>query len=216
MEEKDDTFKNINTKITLIENDVLEGYISLLNLELVPLFNDIKDHLTINNIHHGSETYVHLSKLLNKKFEELKILLSSLDNKTIFSHYLKLNPTDEQINHLLSNCWTKPFTINSLSMKFLELSKSKLSLNKRISYKIEHPTKVKINQDFFLEIPSQEFTEKMIGFFDQIKEKLPCSFDRIFEDEQDQILIYKNFVYLLHLLQLGKIKYQKDTNFLYI
>ena len=38
----------------------------------------------------------------------------------------------------------------------------------------------------------------------------------IFGDEQDQAKIYEIFVYLLHLLQLGKIKYQKETNTLYV
>ena len=216
MEDKDGIFKNLNNKIATIENDILQGNINLLNLELVPLFNAIKEHLTIYNIHQGSGTYGQLTKLLNEKLEELKLLLNSLDDKTIFSHYLNLNPTDEQINNLLNKCWNKPFIINSLSIKFLKLSKNKLSLNKKISYKIEHLTKLKTNQDFFLEVPSQEFIEKILDFFNQIKKKLPCSFESIFEDEQNQIAIYKNFVYLLHLLQSGKIKYQKDTNFLYI
>jgi len=38
----------------------------------------------------------------------------------------------------------------------------------------------------------------------------------VFDNELDQIEIYEQFVYLLHLLQLGKIKYQKDTNTLYL
>jgi len=55
-----------------------------------------------------------------------------------------------------------------------------------------------------------------MDFFNAIKYKFPCSFDDIFEDEHDQIIIYEKFVYILHLLQLGKIKYQKESNFLYM
>ena len=42
------------------------------------------------------------------------------------------------------------------------------------------------------------------------------SYDEIFEDEHDQIRIFENFVYLLHLLQLNLIKYQKETKYLYL
>ena len=73
-----------------------------------------------------------------------------------------------------------------------------------------------MKQNFLLEVPEQKFTEKMNNYFNHIKSRLPCSFDEIFENEQDQIKVYENFVYILHLLQLGKLKYQKETNFLYI
>ena len=56
----------------------------------------------------------------------------------------------------------------------------------------------------------------MTSFFNKIKEKLPCYFEDIFDDELDQMKVYEYFVYLLHLLQLGKIKYEKNTNTLYI
>ena len=54
------------------------------------------------------------------------------------------------------------------------------------------------------------------SLYEKIKNRLPCLYDDIFEDEHDQLKIFENFVFLLHLLQLGKIKYQKETNFLYL
>jgi len=59
------------------------------------------------------------------------------------------------------------------------------------------------------------FTTLLVSF-ELIKRKLPCSYDMIFEDENNQIKLFEHFVYLLHLLQLGKIKYQKESNFLYL
>ncbi|NGX49404.1 MAG: hypothetical protein K940chlam5_01002, partial [Candidatus Anoxychlamydiales bacterium] len=61
-----------------------------------------------------------------------------------------------------------------------------------------------------------KFTEKMMDFFNSIKDKLPCSYDDVFEDEKIQSKLFENFVYLLHLIQLNKIKYEKNTNTLYI
>ena len=56
----------------------------------------------------------------------------------------------------------------------------------------------------------------MLDFYEEIKVKFPCPFDDIFEEQKDQLKLFENFVYLLHLFQLGKIKYQKETEFLYI
>ena len=56
----------------------------------------------------------------------------------------------------------------------------------------------------------------MTEYFNGIKDKLPCSFNDIFGKEKIQEKIYENFVYLLHLLQLGKIKYENETKTLYI
>ncbi|MFX1409107.1 MAG: hypothetical protein ACFFA6_02045 [Promethearchaeota archaeon] len=216
MVESKDLFDGINTKIKEIQNQVLLGKINLLDLELVPIFNEIKDSLTINNIYNGSETFSKACILLNQKFQELQILLNSLGNEDKFLEYLESKPEDSEIYQIFEGCWRKIYNIDNLSLNFLENSKGKLSKRKGQSLPIEHLDKTKSNEDFFLELPKQRFTEKMIDFFNKIKSKLPCAFEGVFEEEQDQIKIYENFVYLLHLLQLGKIKYQKDTNFLYI
>ena len=73
-----------------------------------------------------------------------------------------------------------------------------------------------VHPQFLLEIHDKKFTEKMNTFFDSIKDKLPCSYDDIFDGEENQIKVFEYFVYLLHLLQLDKIKYEKNTNTLYL
>jgi hypothetical protein len=116
----------------------------------------------------------------------------------------------------MSSCWSEPFIIDVLSINFLEYSKERLINEKNIPLKIEPIEKVELSDKFLLEIPGKGFSEKMMIFFEKIKGLLPCSYDEIFKGEDDQIIIFENFVYLLHLLQLGKIKYQKETNFLYL
>lgn len=216
MAEQKDKYKDLNKEIEDIHNKVLLGEINLLDLELVPIFNTIKDYLTISNIYDGSETYSEACKLLNQKFQELQTLINSLDNENKFLEYLESNPTDIEIYQLLEGCWRSLFNIDTLSLNFLKFSKDKLINRKRTVFSLEPLEKEKVHEQFYLELPKEKFTEKMMRFFTIIKNKLPCAYEVIFEEEQDQIKIYENFVYLLHLLQLGKIKYQKDTNYLYL
>jgi len=215
MEYKDFS-KEINKKIENIKKSVLSGEISLLEVELVSLFETMKDSLNIYNINEYSTTYKSAFQLLIQKFEELKALLSYLDNKDKFLAYLKTNPKDSDIYELLNDCWTKPFIIDTLSINFLEYSTDRLITGKNISQKIEPISKVEVKENFLLEIPDKRFTEKMMAFLEEIRKKLPCSYDEIFIGYVNQLKIFENFVFLLHLLQLGKIKYQKETNFLYI
>lgn len=216
MGESKDISEEINRKIEEIQTKVLSGEIALLDLELVPIFENIKDTLDIGNINRYSLAFKNVFQLLVEKFEELKILINNLDKKEGFFQYLKSNPNDSEVYNLFNECWIKPFNIESLSLNFLNSSKEKLSKGEGYSVTIEHLDKVIIKHNFLLEVPEQKFTEKILSFYNSIKNKFPCSFDEIFENEQDQIKIYENFVYLLHLLQMGKIKYQKETNFLYI
>ncbi|MCK4370992.1 MAG: hypothetical protein KAW03_07975 [Candidatus Lokiarchaeota archaeon] len=215
MEYKDFS-EEINNKIENIKNRVFSGEISLLEIELVPIFENLKDSLTIYNISKYSRTYKSAFQLLSQKFEELKIFLSYLDNQDKFLKFLKTNPRDIEIYQVFEDCWREPFNIDTLSLKFLEYSKERLVLEKGEPLKIEPIEKIKLKEDFLLEIPEKRFTEKMLAFFNIIKDKLPCPYEEIFEDELDQIKIFENFVYILHLLQMGKIKYQKETNFLYL
>ena len=216
MGEYKDFSEEINKKIEEIQTKVITGEVTLLDVELFPIFENLKDSLNTGNLNRYSITYKNASQLLIQKFEELKILINNIDRKEGFLKFLKSNPEDSEIYQLLNDCWIKPFNIDSLSWDFLEYSRDKLSVKRGYPTSIEHIEKVEVKDIFLLEVPEQKFTEKMLNFYNNIKNKLPCTFDEIFEGDQNQIRIYENFVYLLHLLQLGKINYQKETNFLYI
>lgn len=205
----------LNRKIEEVQKQVISGKIKLLDYELAPFFAELKNALTTDNLNKSSKTYKVACELLNQKFEELKKLLSSLDSEQKFIDYLKSNPKDAEISRLFDGCWRKVFKVNAVSLTFLESSKNKLCKDKGVPITIEHLDRVFSDEEFLLEIPDQNFTEKMMIFLVRIQKKLPCLFEEIFGDEQDQAKIYEIFVYLLHLLQLGKIKYQKETNTLY-
>lgn len=211
-----DILEEINRKIEDIYKDILTGNISLLDLELVPIFNQLEGSLNIKNLDKYSKSYKNACGLLTQKFEELKNLLSSLDSQKKFMNYLDNNPSDEEISQLFEGCWRKIFTIDALSLNFLDTCQERLCKERGSSIFIEHLQREKTDEDFILEVPKLKFTEKMANFFYSILDKLPCKINYIFEDETNQIKIYEEFVYLLHLLQIGKLKYQKETNTIYI
>ena len=214
--EKIDFSEDINKKIESINDDVLSGKINLLDLELIPIFSDIKDSLSIFNIENYSESYVNACELLNRKFEELRNLLSSLDIEKKFIEFLKKNPEEDKIIEIFNGCWNNYFELDALSLNFLEYAENRFCKEKTMDFTIEHVNKERSDYEFILEIPKLKFTEKVNAFFNKIRNKLPCYFEEVFEENIDQLKIYEQFVYLLHLLQLGKLKYEKNTNTLYV
>jgi hypothetical protein len=214
--EEIDFSEEINKKIEAVKEEVLLGKINLLEFELNPIFSDIKDSLSISNIRNYSQSYVNACELLDRKFEELRNLLSSLDIEKAFIDFLKEKPKKEEIYDIFNGCWKFTFELEPLSINFLEYALDRFCKEKTIDLGIEHQDKVRSDYQFLLEIPKLKFTEKVNEFLNEIKKKLPCYFEEVFEDEKDQITIYENFVFLLHLLQLGKVKYQKETNTLYL
>ena len=64
-------------------------------------------------------------------------------------------------------------------------------------------------------MPSSSFQKIIENYFNQISEKLPCNMEDLFEELESQEEIYEKFIIILHLLQNGKIMYQKQTNFIY-
>lgn len=211
-----DFSEEIREKIRRIYDKVVDGEISLLDFELVPIFQELKDSLNMSNLSNYSKTYIEACGLLDKKFKELKDLLNSLDEERKFTEYLESEPPDCEISELFNDCWIKTFNSAILSYKFLEESKDRLIREKPSPLIIEHLQTEKTNEKFILKLPKHKFTEKMLAFFDSIKEKLPCSFYEVFDEKLDQIELYNQFVYLLHLLQNGVIQYQMETNTLYL
>ncbi len=217
MDDPDDNSQKLSRKIEFIQKEVLLGKINLLDYELVPLFKELKDSITVNTLDINSKSYKNACMLLDQKFGELKKLLSSRDSKEKFVQYMALNPEESEMASLFDGCWREAFNLTSLSMNFLELSKKKLGRKKSKKIEIKPITRTKGQTgEFILEVSEQKFSDSMMEFYNSILDKLPCFFEEIFEDEQDQIKIYEKFVYVLHLLQSSKIKYQKETNTLYL
>ncbi len=212
----EDISELLTKKIADIRNRIATGEINLLDIELVTIFNQLKESLNIYNLKGSSQTYEVACELLNQKFEELKRKLNSLDSEKRFIEFLKNKPSDEEISELFNGCWLKIYNTNSLSLSFIEESRNKLAIEKGESIQIENLERIPVSGEFLIEVPKQKFSEKMELFFEQLHDKVPCKFEESFGNEGNQAKIYENFVYILHLLQSGKLKYQKDTDMLYI
>lgn len=206
----------VRDKLIKIRQDILSGKISLLKLELNPIFQEIIDSVNITNIFHYSPLYKETNEILYQKFEELKKLLIRMDDEHRYIQFLKKAPTDSAIAALFNGCWRKSFQIESLSFDFLQDSQQKLLAAHREPINIKELSRIPSKEQFILEIPKKKFTEKMNHYFISIVDKLPCNLDEIFDMETDQLVINEHFIYLLHLLQLGRIKYQKETKTLYL
>ena len=216
MVEIEDFSEELNQKIEEIQRKVYSGEISLLDLELVPIFENLKNTLTERNLDNYSKPYKDACGLLDLKFTELKNLLGASLIEKIFLEYLQKTPTEEEILQLFDNCWREVFYLDIISYNFLEFSKDLLCREREIIPEVEPIEMDHTKGEFVVKIPQHKFTEKMMMYYSKIKDKLPCSIDTLFKDELDDINLCKDFVYLLHLLQSGIVQYQKETNFIYI
>jgi hypothetical protein len=211
----DDNPTDIINQIEQIKNDVFSGKLSLIDLKLSPIFQELKNTLNMVNLIKYSKPFEGACGLLSQKFEELQKLLNALQDDEIFTKFIEKNPSDELIASLLMKSWTKIFYLESMSLKFLNYSNNRYSQERKSIERIEHLQIQDHKGSFLLNVPEHEFTEKMQIYFDQISYLLPCKFEDLFAHERDQIKIYENFVYILHLIQLGIIKYNKEKNLVY-
>ncbi len=206
----------IEREVRKLHEDVLKGNVSLLNVQLVPIFNKLKVSLDITNLDQSSKTYIGACQLLDAKFKELKNLLTSLDEEKQYMEYLKSTPDDREVLELFENCWRKTFSLPTLSYSFLHSSKKRLDQPPSTPITIEHLEKEDIQGEFVIDVSNKRFSEEMLEFYEGIKNLLPCRFNQVFIGSKNQTEIYERFIYVLHLLQTKKIKYQKETNTLYL
>lgn len=208
--------QEVQDQLIKIKQDILSGKISLLEFELNPIFEEIIKSVSTSNISQYSPLYKEVNSMLYQKFEELKKVLIRMDSDQRYMKFINSHPTDLEIAKLFEGCWIKPFQIACLSVDFLKESSNKLLSKHAEPITIKQLSRVGSKEQFILEIPKKKFTEKMDLYFSSIRDKLPCYLDDIFDNETDQIILFEHFIYLLHLLQLGRIKYQKETNTLYL
>ncbi len=210
-----DIREKISAEVEKIKDNLLNGRITLLETELVPLFVDLKNSLNIENIFPYSELFKEISLLLAQKFEELQKLINSLGKTNVVLQFLENEPSEATISQVLRYSWISPFNLPSISQNYLDKCKRSLVKERESHLIFEHPDMIKKTRNFFLEMPEQNFIEKMNNFYNNIKDSLPCPYELIFKDETNQEKLFENFVYFLHLLQSGKLKYQKETNSIY-
>lgn len=199
-----------------IRNRVLSGEIKILDYQLIPVFDELRKSLNVDTIDGHSKAYSTACILLENKLEELKNLISSSEMERKLVEFLENQPSDVLIAKVFNNCWKKPLVIERLSYDFLKYSKDLLCKDKTPKKEIQHEEYSPPTEDYIIKIQKQNFTEEMTNYFESIRHKLPCTFNELFEDEPNRITACQNFVFLMHLIQYGKIHYQKETDHLYL
>jgi hypothetical protein len=85
---------------------------------------------------------------------------------------------------MFNSCWNINFELDAVYLNFLEYALNRFCKKKSMDLKIEHLNKVKSDYQFLL-----KFTERVNALFNKIRNKLPCFFEDIFENETDQLKI---------------------------
>jgi len=212
--------RNISNKyleeLNEIKENVLSGRIKLLDLQLIPIFNKLKNSLTVENLEGHSKAYTDACILLEEKFEELKNLINTSEMERRLRAFLEKEPSDAVLINLFNGAWKKPFSIDMMAFNFLEKSKNLLCRESKAPIEIKHEEIEPVEDLFIVEIMEKDFTVRMMDYYEEVRQKVPCSFNEIFENETNKVNVYKKFVYLMHLIQSGRIKYQEETDFIYV
>ncbi len=216
MEKNNSSIPSIIEEIQEIFDIIHRGSKHALSVDLNPIFQKFKRSITTQNLNESSSAFSKLCNIIETKFNELQMYLALFGQEKKFLTFLESNPSDIEIFNLFKGCWYKPFNLNALSLDFLEESKDSLENRIREGYIIENLEIPQKDENFLLEMPSSSFQEIIENYFNKISEKLPCNMEDLFEDIENQEEIFEKFIMILHLLQNGKIMYQKQTNFIYI
>ena len=216
MEKNNSSAPSIIEEIQEIFEIIHRGSKHALSVDLNPIFQKFKRSINTQNLNESSSAFSKLCNIIETKFNELQIYLALFGQEKKFLGFLESNPSDIEIFNLFKGCWYKPFNLDVLSLDFLEGSKDSLESRIREGYIIENLEIPQKDENFLLEMPSSSFQEIIENYFNKISEKLPCNMEDLFEDIEKQEDKFEKFIMILHLLQNGLIRYQKQTNFIYI
>jgi hypothetical protein len=215
LEDPEIKLKEINERVREIMKMVLAGDLSLLDFELKPLFREIRDSVNPKSINNYASTYSEMLDLLERKYNEFQDLINQINSDDLFLRFLEKNPNDDIISDCFTGCWRKAFTLRTVSLKGLSKYFDRFTSSHKEFIDIQHINRSTKKGEYIFFVPKESFSEKMMDFYTVLVEKLPCDYDDLFKYEKNQLVIFENFVYLLHLLQIGKVKFQKETNILY-
>jgi len=197
MEKKSTPNPAIFKEIQEIFEIINKGSENALSVDLFPIFQKFKRAINMSNLDVSSSTFSKLCSIIETKFNELQMFLALFGQEKKFLTYLESNPSNIEISNLLK-------------------SKNFLENRRREGYTIENLQIPNKNENFVLEMRSISFQETIENYYNEIYRKLPCNIEDLFEELESQEEIYEKFFIILHLLQSGKIMYQKQTNFVYI
>jgi hypothetical protein len=201
-------------RINFLKNQVLLGKKSLLDEDLEIFFVEFKDLISESDLETSIQIMNNGTIILEQKLNELRDFISFISQKNQILEYLKKSSSDEVFTKMLNKNWQSPLLLPHFSLSFLSKSFERLVLNKRsTNLGIIFKDKPELASPEIRELPEIEkpYKMKMFGYLNSIRQILPATLDDLTDDAQSIDDYYDNFSYILHLLQLGYLTYNKSS-----
>jgi hypothetical protein len=201
--------------IATMRSYVSSGEISLIDQQLGPIFDSLRQLLTEDDLSKGLEILQNSTLFLTEKLDEINRFISQLSQREKYLRFLQQNPSDERLAGILSSVWNQPMRLFPFSIQFLHQSYTQLVQNKPIrrffhsGEVLESPS---VKPTMKIDDKAAEFEIEMNMFYDELHSKLPLNLTEILSPYTEPEAYYTHFSYLLHLLYLGKLFFDRTTN----
>ncbi|MHA1520455.1 MAG: hypothetical protein ACTSRK_09755 [Promethearchaeota archaeon] len=220
MTENKNTLSTVLNRMAQIQLKVEQGHLSLLDIDLIPIFQQITENLSPDEILLGLSAMQSGTSILGLKIEEIRNFIIFLSHKDLIVAYLTSLSSDEEYYHVLIDHWESPLKLAAISSEFLQSSYSSLVSNKPI--RVEKKNKSGILETGILkefnelEVSGLSMKKELEIFLTLIIPKLPQSFSdllSIYTAEEDY---FRHFSYILHLTQEGSLYYDNSTKLFHL
>ncbi len=201
-------------RISFLKNQVLTGKKSLLDEDLESLFVEFKDLISESDLETSIQIMNDGTIILEQKLEELRDFISFISQKNQILEYLKNPSSDEFFTKSLNKIWQSPLLLPHFSLAFLSKSFERLVLNKNSNNSgIIFKEKPNLANPEIRELPEidKPYKMKMFGYLNSIRQILPATLDGLTNKSNSIDVYYESFSYILHLLQLGYLTYNKSS-----
>ena len=201
-------------RISFLKNQVLIGKKSLLDEDLESIFIEFKDLISESDLETSIQIMNDGTIILEQKLEELRDFISFISQKNQILEYLKNPSSDEFFTKILNKIWQSPLQLPHFSLSFLSKSFERLVLNKKSNnLGIIFKEKPNLANPEIRELPEidKPYKMKMFGYLNSIRQILPSTLDGLTNKAHSIDIYYESFSFLLHLLQLGYLTYNKSS-----
>ena len=201
-------------RIRFLKNQVLIGKKSLLDEDLESLFVEFKDLISESELETSIQIMNDGTIILEQKLEELRDFISLISQKNQILEYLKNSSSDESFAKILNKIWQSPLLLPHFSLSFLTKSFERLVLNKKsTNLGVFFKDKPILASPDIRELPEidKPYKIKMFEFLNSIRPIFPATLDDLLNKDHSIDIYFEYFSYILHLLQLGYLTYNKSS-----
>ncbi len=209
----------LRKKIDQLKKKHERGEVEFLEENLKQLFIDLKNFTTPDLLNESIFTLRDGTMFLEEKIKEFERFISYLNNKEIVISYIKKCKEDKQLSNLLTQNIHSPVLFPRMSVSFLTESFNRLVKNKPTREKrgaLEIPRGYSPKSADLLQEQGEPFKIGMKDFYFRIKNVLPATIPEIMQTANNLDDYYRDFTYLLHLIQKNYLYYDKKSENIYV